>query len=127
MLESIDIPQTVTKIDDLAFNGCISLKKIELHEGLKKIGKSAFKNCRTLTKVCLPATVSSISNAPFRGCEALKSIKAESKNKNYKSEPNKREGSDHVLFNKNKSVIIAYIGSVWPSYRLSFFLRTGKR
>ncbi len=111
VLEAIDIPATVTKIDDLAFNGCTSLTKVEFHEGLKKIGKSAFKNCRSLTKITLPSTVSSISNAPFRGCESLKSIKAESKNKNFKSEPNKREGSDHVLFNKNKSVIIAYPAS----------------
>ncbi len=111
VLESVDIPATVTKIDDLAFNGCTAMSKVELHEGLKKIGKSAFKNCRSLTKITLPATVTSISNAPFRGCESLKSIKVESKNKNYKSEPNKREGSDHVLFNKNKSVIIAYPAS----------------
>ncbi len=111
VLEGIDIPETVTKIDDLAFNGCISMTNVELHEGLKKIGKSAFKNCRSLTKINLPSTVSSISNAPFRGCVSLKSIKVESKNKNYKSEPNKREGTDHVLFNKNKSVIIAYPAS----------------
>lgn len=111
VLESIDIPATVTKIDDLAFNGCTIMSKIELHEGLKKIGKSAFKNCHSLTKITLPSTVTSISNAPFRGCESLKSIKVESKNKNYKSEPNKREGNDHVLFNKNKSVIIAYPAS----------------
>ncbi len=111
VLESIDIPATVTKIDDLAFNGCTSMTKVELHEGLKKIGKSAFKNCSSLTKITLPSTVTSISNAPFRGCESLKSIKVESKNKNYKSEPNKREGNDHVLFNKNKSVIIAYPAS----------------
>ena len=111
VLESIDIPASVTKIDDLAFNGCTSMAKVELHEGLKKIGKSAFKNCRSLTKITLPATVTSISNAPFRGCESLKSIKVESKNKYYKSEPNKREGNDHVLFNKNKSVIIAYPAS----------------
>ncbi len=110
-MESMDIPAAVTKIDDLAFNGCISMTKIELHEGLKKIGKSAFKNCRSLTKINLPSTVIGISNAPFRGCESLKSIKVESKNKNFKSEPNKREGNDHVLFNKNKSVIIAYPAS----------------
>lgn len=110
-LESMDVPESVTKIDDLVFNGCTSMTKVELHEGLKKIGKSAFKNCRALTKVNLPSTVISISNAPFRGCEALKSIKVESKNKYYKSEPNKREGNDHVLFNKNKSVIIAYPAS----------------
>ncbi len=111
LLESIEIPATVTKIDDLAFNGCVKMTKLILNEGLKKIGKSAFKNCRALTKVSLPSTVTSISNAPFRGCESLKSIKVESKNKYYKSEPNKREGTDHVLFNKNKSVIIAYPAS----------------
>lgn len=111
LLEEVNIPETVTKIDDLAFNGCVNLSKIELHEGLKKIGKSAFKNCRSLAKILLPTTVSNISNAPFRGCEALKSIRVESKNKNYKSEPNKREGNDHVLFNKNKSILIAYPAS----------------
>ncbi len=111
VLESLDIPETVTKIDDLAFNGCLNMKKIEFHEGLKKIGKSAFKNCRSLTKIMLPASVTSISNAPFRGCESLKSIRVESKNKYYKSEPNKREGNDYVLFNKNKSVLIAYPAS----------------
>ncbi len=111
LLESIDIPETVTKIDDLAFNGCFCLGNVTLHEGLKKIGKSAFKNCRSLTQISLPATVSAISNAPFRGCESLKSIRVSSRNKNYKSEPNKREGNDHVLFNKNKSVVIAYPAS----------------
>lgn len=110
-LESVDVPESVTKIDDLVFNGCTNMVKVELHEGLKKIGKSAFKNCKSLTNISLPSTVSSISNAPFRGCESLKSIRVESKNKNYKSEPNKREGSDHVLFNKNKSIIIAYPAS----------------
>lgn len=67
-----------------------------------------FFYCRSLTQISLPATVSAISNAPFRGCESLKSIRVSSRNKNYKSEPNKREGNDHVLFNKNKSVVIAY-------------------
>ncbi len=110
-LETMDIPATVTKIDDLAFNGCVSMSKIELHEGLKKIGKSAFKNCRSLTHISLPESITSISNAPFRGCESLKSIKVASKNKSYKSEPNKREGNDHVLFNKNKSQIVAYPAS----------------
>ncbi|MBQ7625202.1 MAG: leucine-rich repeat protein, partial [Clostridia bacterium] len=107
-LEEIDIPETVTKIDDLVFNGCIKLKAIDFKEGLKKIGKSAFKNCRKLVRIDLPASVSSISDAPFRGCESMKSICVSPKNKYYKSEANKREGNDHVLFNKNKSVIIAY-------------------
>ncbi len=110
-LEELYIPATVTKIDDLAFNGCVKMTRIEMNEGLKKIGKSAFKNCRALTQISLPASVTNISSAPFRGCESLKSIKVASKNKYFKSEPNKRDGSDHVLFNKNKSVLIAYPAS----------------
>lgn len=110
-LEEIDVPETVTKIDDLVFNGCYNITSIELHEGLKKIGKGAFKNCRALTKIELPASVSSISDAPFRGCESLRSIHVEARNKYFKSAPNKRDGNDHVLFNKNKSIVIAYPAS----------------
>jgi len=107
-LEKIDVPASVTKIDDLVFNGCTGLTKIELHEGLKKIGKGAFKNCKALTKITIPTTVSSISEAPFRGCDSLKSIRVEPKNKSFKSEPTKRDGNNHVLFNKSKSKLIAY-------------------
>ncbi|MBO5935266.1 MAG: leucine-rich repeat protein [Clostridia bacterium] len=110
-LESIDVPETVTKIDDLVFNGCLSLKEINLHEGLKKIGKGAFKNCKSLTSITIPSTVTSVSDALFRGCEKLRSIKVEPKNKYYKSAPTKRDGNDHVLFNKNKSELIAYPAS----------------
>lgn len=110
-LESMDIPETVTKIDDLVFNGCTNLREIVLHEGLRKIGKSAFKNCRELTQVEIPASVTSIGDAPFRGCVAMKSIHVSDKNKHYKSAPSKRDGKDHVLFNKNKSTLIAYPAS----------------
>ncbi len=110
-LEEIDVPASVTKIDDLVFNGCDKLKKISLYNGLRKIGKGAFKNCKSLTQIEIPATVSNISEAPFRGCDELRTIKVDPKNKYFKSQPNKREGSDHVLFNKNKSRIIAYPAS----------------
>ena len=110
-LETIVIPDTVTKIDDLVFNGCVNLSFVDLPEGLRKIGKSAFKNCKSLTKISIPTSVISISDAPFRGCENMKSIRVASKNMYYKSEPNKRDGSDYVLFNKNKSTLIAYPAS----------------
>ncbi len=108
MLEEMVLPDTIIKIDDLVFNGCTSLKNVVLPEGLKKIGKAAFKNCVSLTTVNIPASVTNISTDLFRGCNNLKSIIVDSKNKCYKSAPNKRDGNDHVLFNKNKSEIIAY-------------------
>lgn len=107
-LEEVSLPETIIKIDDLVFSGCSNLKKIDLPEGLKKIGKAAFKNCESLTTVNIPASVVYLSTDLFRGCNGLKSIVVNSKNRHYKSEPNKRDGSDHVLFNKNKSMIIAY-------------------
>lgn len=110
-LTDIEIPEAVTKIDDLVFSGCSNVTKLTLHEGVRKIGKAAFKNCSSLTKIELPSTVSSIGDAPFRGCRSLKSIKVDKKNKYYKSAPSKQEGEDHVLFNKNKSVLIAYPAS----------------
>lgn len=109
-LQEIIFPDSVTKVDDLVFNGCSRLKKIKLNHGLRKIGKSAFKNCESLEEIEIPVTVSNISDAPFRGCKKLKSIKVNPKNKWYKSELNRLNGKngEYVLFNKNKSQIIAY-------------------
>lgn len=107
-LENISIPEAVTKLDDLAFNGCVKLTSIDLPVGLRKIGKSAFKNCCSLSEISIPVTVVNISDAPFRGCKNLKTINVAPKNMHFKSEPNKRGGNDFVLFNKNKSTLIAY-------------------
>lgn len=110
-LEDITLPDTIIKIDDFIFSGCTNLKNITLPEGLKKIGKAAFKNCSSLTTVHIPSSVIYLSTDLFRGCNSIKSITVSPKNRYYKSEPNKRDGTDHVLFNKNKSMIIAYPAS----------------
>lgn len=110
-LEEVVLPETTIKIDDLVFGGCLNLKQIVLPEGLKKIGKAAFKNCISLTTVNIPSSVTYLSTDLFRGCKGMKSMVVHPKNRYYKSEPNKRDGSDHVLFNKNKSEIIAYPAS----------------
>lgn len=111
LLEEMILPDTIIKIDDLVFSGCTNLKNIVLPEGLKKIGKAVFKNCVSLTTVHIPSSVIYLSTDLFRGCKGLKSIIVNPKNRYYKSEPNKRDGSDHVLFNKSKSMIIAYPAS----------------
>lgn len=110
-LEKIDLPDGIIKIDDLVFAGCVKLKAINLPEGLKKIGQSAFKNCRSLTEVTIPRSVIYLSTDLFKGCDSLRTIHVDPKNKHYKSSPNKRDGNDHVLFNKSKSMIIAYPAS----------------
>lgn len=110
-LEKIDLPEEIIKIDDLVFSGCIKLKEVNIPNGIKKIGKAAFKNCRALTEMTIPQSVIYLSTDLFKGCDSLRTIKVDPKNKHYKSEPNKRDGNDHVLFNKSKSMIIAYPAS----------------
>lgn len=83
-------------------------KKCFVKFGFENIDAVLDIDCKSLTKITVPASVISISDAPFRGCENMKSIKVEAKNMHYKSEPNKRDGNDFVLFNKNKSILIAY-------------------
>ena len=110
-LEEVYLPASVIKVDDLVFSGCTNMKHVEIPMGVKKIGKAAFKNCKSLTKVDIPASVIYLSTDLFRGCDSLRTIVVDPKNRYYKSAPNKRDGSDHVLFNKNKSMIIAYPAS----------------
>lgn len=100
-LQSLVIPDSVTKIDDMVFNGCLELEKITLNENLNKIGKNAFKDCQNLAEIYIPQKVNNIGTGVFRGCTGLKSVVVDPKNKFYKT-------VDNVLFNKNKSSLIAY-------------------
>ena len=110
-LESIQLPDGMTEIYGGVFNSCKSLRSICLPQHLTILGESAFKNCRMLTRIEIPESVAFIDNAPFRGCESMKSIQVAPRNKYFKSAPSKRDGNDFVLFNKNKSILIAYPAS----------------
>jgi len=100
-LKEIDIPENVTKIDDMVFNGCISLEHIDMKDQVTKIGKYAFKDCKSLRSIDLPRSVNSIGIGPFRGCTRLSEINVDPKSRYFKS-------VDHVLFNKNKSVLHSF-------------------
>lgn len=100
-LREIDIPDQVTKIDDMVFNGCITLERIDMKDRITKIGKYAFKDCKSLETITLPRSVNFIGIGPFRGCAKLKEINVDPKSRYFKSVEN-------VLFNKNKSVLVAF-------------------
>ncbi|MBR6578381.1 MAG: leucine-rich repeat protein [Clostridia bacterium] len=94
-IESITIPEGVTKIGEDAFYDCSALKSIELPESLITIDSSAFANCSSLQNVklggkveymgdyvfsecvklgeiILPDSLSFLGNYAFQGCTALK-------------------------------------------------------
>ena len=55
-LKNINIPSTLKIIEGSAFRDCKSLKKIKLPKNLKKIGSFAFMDCKKLSKVIISNT-----------------------------------------------------------------------
>ena len=97
-LTSINIPNSVTTIGNGAFSRCSSLISINIPNSVTTIGRGAFSCCNSLTSITIPNSVVTIIGNPFRGWYG--NLYNESKAFIYE---------DHVLFNKNKTTLIAYI------------------
>ncbi len=68
------IPDSVTRIEDHAFNGCFYLSNIIIPDSVTEIGEYAFDGCDGLTSIVIPASVTVIGRCAFSGCENLTSI-----------------------------------------------------
>lgn len=73
-IESIEIPNNITKIGKYAFRNCTNLKNIKFSENIDTINEYTFYNCTALTSVNIPDGVTSIAEYAFYGCSALTSI-----------------------------------------------------
>ena len=117
---SIDIPESVTSIGNYAFAGCRSLKNINIPNSITSIEEVTFGECNSLTNINIPNSVTSIGDGTFFNCNSLKSIKIPSSVVAVGKNPfcgchadllNESEViiyEHHVLFNKDKTTIIAY-------------------
>ena len=64
-LKKITLPNSITYIDDNAFNNS-GIKSIDLSElSLSSIEYSTFQNCKYLTNITLPTTITSIGKSAF--------------------------------------------------------------
>ena len=141
-LQEIEIPDSVTEISKSAFSGCTSLSKVKLSNNLTKIENSTFSDCTSLREITIPDSVTSIGGSAFSGCTSLESITIGSGVEQldvdaffkYSNAPvscrrlanitvspeNKTYSSvDGVLFNKDKSELLAYpIGNKRSSYTI---------
>ena len=73
-IESVEIPESVTEIDDHAFSSCKALTVLTLPSSLQRIGASAFSNCESITVLRLPSSVRKVGVSAFSGCVRLKSV-----------------------------------------------------
>lgn len=64
-LETITIPETVTRIGDGAFAFCSSLKSIVIPNSVTYLGEEVFKGCSSLENVTLPEEITVITSNMF--------------------------------------------------------------
>jgi hypothetical protein len=64
--DSYAIPESVTIIEDAAFEGCLSLTNVTIPDSVTSIGGWAFSGCTGLTSIAIPDSVSSIGDKAFR-------------------------------------------------------------
>ena len=133
-LTSVTIPHGVTSIGGAAFWGCSSLTSVTIGNSVTSIGEWAFSDCSSLTSVTIPDSVTSIGYCAFSGCSSLTSVTigngVTSINDSFSgcvslknftvSESNSAYSSkDGVLFNKNKTKLVAYpAGKTNTSYTI---------
>ena len=119
-LTSINIPNSVTMIGDEAFEWCDSLTNINIPNSVTTIGWHAFGGCKSLTNINIPNSVTTIGNWGLGACKSLTSITIPNSvviiigNPFYgwhgilNNESKAFIYEDHVLFNNNKTLLIAY-------------------
>ena len=67
-IESISIPNHITRIGKHAFRNCENLSSVDIGDSVVKIGDNAFKNCTKLTEVFLPNSVRVLGTNVFENC-----------------------------------------------------------
>lgn len=73
-IESVELPEGLTKIENGAFENCTALQKVILPSTLTEIQDNAFSGCSSLDEINVPDSVSQVGDEIFKGCTNLKNI-----------------------------------------------------
>lgn len=65
------IPEHVTKINDLAFDGACKLTNLSIPKSVSCMGYSVFEGCSSLTEIVIPSSVTQIGYLAFERCPYL--------------------------------------------------------
>jgi hypothetical protein len=73
-LKTIELSDELTNIGDSALGSCINLIEIKFPTKLINVGAYAFSNCSTLTELTFPDGLESIGDGAIQNCANLKAI-----------------------------------------------------
>ncbi len=112
-LESVTIGSGVTTMQNRAFYNCDALKSIVVPDNVVNLGESTFAYSDSLESVTIGSGVTEIYSNTFIGCYSLKSYEISEDNPNYSND------ECGVLFNKDKTHLLAYpYGRTEESYEI---------
>ena len=110
-IDSIRIPESITKIGKYAFYGCSSLSSITIPQGITEIEDSTFYECYNLSNVTIPESVTAIKSYAFYGCRSLNKIEI----------PKSMQEIDHHAFSECSSLVSLIIPENVTSIGVSAF------
>lgn len=70
-IESIEIPENITRIGKFTFKDCERLTTVTIGEGVKAIDAGAFAGCKNLKQLLLPDSVTVLGSKVFDGCDKV--------------------------------------------------------
>ncbi len=74
-LQAVYLPDTITTINESAFQGCIYLRYIRMPRSLSvSPGQHVFDGCERLTRIYLPEGIETVGIECFNGCERLETV-----------------------------------------------------
>ena len=73
-ITSLNLPNTVTFIDEFAFADCTALTSVKMSSGVTVINNHCFEGCESLTDLTLYSNITKIGECAFAYCSSLKSI-----------------------------------------------------
>ena len=100
-LESVEIPASVTSIEQSAFMYCTKIKSFTFPAGIKTVATSVLEGCTGLETVIIPEFVTTINQDAFYNCSALKAIY------NYALTP--QTITERTVTNVNKNTCMLYV------------------
>lgn len=74
LITEVLIPDSITTIEERAFEGCEKIKSITFGKNVRLIGSWAFYRCEDLISLALPQGLIDVGSYAFAGCAALEEV-----------------------------------------------------
>ena len=74
VLEELELPSSLTSIEDFAFVGCQQLNKMVIPSTVTYLGPGAFQLCQNLSDVSLSSNIERLNSYTFNNCISLQKI-----------------------------------------------------